>query len=180
MKKIVLIIFALFLALSVFGQNRNQNQRQSQSQRNNIPQTSSKPTEQEIAKRQREIDDRKDEYIANFLTTLEADEFQKHIIKQNLDSFYVASVELSKTDFGHVLDRQAAFKNLKDTYFVELEDIISESDMTKLKELISGKFNEKEVLSKKEKKKKKKKKKKKRKKKKKDQEEKDEEDSENN
>jgi hypothetical protein len=179
MKKIVLIIFALFLALSVFGQNRNQNQRQSQSQRNNIPQTSSKPTEQEIAKRQREIDDRKDEYIANFLTTLEADEFQKHIIKQNLDSFYVASVELSKTDFGHVLDRQAAFKNLKDTYFVELEDIISESDMTKLKELISGKFNEKEVLSKKEKKKKKKKKKK-RKKKKKDQEEKDEEDSENN
>jgi hypothetical protein len=171
MKKIVLIIFALFLALSVFGQNRNQNQRQSQSQRNNIPQTSSKPTEQEIAKRQREIDDRKDEYIANFLTTLEADEFQKHIIKQNLDSFYVASVELSKTDFGHVLDRQAAFKNLKDTYFVELEDIISESDMTKLKELISGKFNEKEVLSKKEKKKKKKKK---------DQEEKDEEDSENN
>jgi hypothetical protein len=177
MKKIVLIIFALFLALSVFGQNRNQNQRQSQSQRNNIPQTSSKPTEQEIAKRQREIDDRKDEYIANFLTTLEADEFQKHIIKQNLDSFYVASVELSKTDFGHVLDRQAAFKNLKDTYFVELEDIISESDMTKLKELISGKFNEKEVLSKKEKKKKKKKK---RKKKKKDQEEKDEEDSENN
>ncbi len=170
MKKIVLIIFALFLALNVFGQN--------QRQRNttNIPQTNNEPTEQQIAKQRREMEDRKDEYIANFITTLEADDFQKEIIKQTISSFFDAKVAFFNIKFEGNLDRQDAMKNLEKSHFKDLKELISKDDMTKINEMISGDFDENEV----KKKKKKKNKKKKKKKNKKDSEEKDEEDSENN
>jgi hypothetical protein len=153
MKKIVLIIFALFLALNIFGQNQRQRNT------HNIPQSNSEPTEQQIAKQKREMEERIDEYLTNFLSTLEADEFQKHIMKQNLNSFYDARIELSKTNFEHRLDRKAADKKLEEELFAELEELISESDMTKLKDMLKGVFDEKEALKEKKKKKKKKSKK---------------------
>ena len=79
MKKTVLILFTLFIGLNVFGQRRRD--------MNGIPQTNREPTEQEIAKHKRMIEERKNEFVANFLTTLEADDFQKEIIKQTLLSF---------------------------------------------------------------------------------------------
>jgi hypothetical protein len=152
MKKIVFIIFALFIGLNVFGQ------RQRRGNMNGIPQTNREPTEQEIAKRDRLIKERKDEFIANFITTLEADDFQKEIIKQTLNSFFEARVALYKTRFEHSLDRKKAAEQLEESHFKELKELISEHDMTKIKEMLKGGFDEKEV--KKEKKKKKKKRKK--------------------
>ncbi len=154
MKKIVLIIFALFLALNVFGQNQNQRRRNT----NNIPQTNSEPTEQQIAKQKREMEDRKDEYIANFITTLEADDFQKEIIKQTISSFFDAKVAFFSIKFERTLDRQDAMKKLEKSHFKDLKELISEDDMTKINEMISGNFDEKEVTKKKKKNKKKKKK----------------------
>ncbi len=154
MKKIVLIIFALFLAFNVFGQNQNQRRRNT----NSIPQNNSEPTDQQIAKQKREIEERIDEYLTNFLSTLEADEFQKHIIRQNLNSFYDARIKTSKANYGHSLDRKTADKKIEEELFTELEELISESDMIKLKDMIKGVFDEKEVLKEKKKKKKKKKK----------------------
>jgi hypothetical protein len=154
MKKTVFLIFALLIGLNVFGQmRRNRN--------NGIPQTRREPTEQEIEKRKRLMEERKDEFIANFLTTLEADDFQKEIIKQSLNSYFVEKLALLKIPFEHSLDREKAIKNLDDTHFVELKELISESDMTKIKDLTKGKFDEKEVVKEKKKKKKKRKKKKK-------------------
>ena len=154
MKKIVLIVFTLFLALNVYSQNQNQTQRQRN--RTNFPESNRPPSDLEIANQKREMEERVDEYLTNFLSTLEADEFQKHIIKQNLYSFYDARVELSKTNFEHRLDLKAAYKKLQEELYTELEDLISESDMTKLKDMISGNFDEKEVKKKKKKKKRKK------------------------
>ncbi|WP_458626889.1 hypothetical protein [Winogradskyella sp. PC D3.3] len=147
MKKTVIILFALFLGLNIHAQSRRGNM-------NGIPQTNSEPTEQEIAKRQREIEERKDEYISNFLTTLEADEFQKHIIKQSINSFFDKKIALLKIRYDHYLERDTAIKNLEDTHFLDLKELISEEDMTKIKELIKGDFNEKEVVKKKKKKRK--------------------------
>lgn len=160
MKNIVLIIFTLALTFNAFGQNQNQNQRQRQRQTNAIPQSSSEPTEQQIAKKKREMKERVDEYLNNFLSTLEADEFQKHIVKQNLNSFYDARIELSKTNFEHRIDRKAADKKLEEELFAEVKELISENDMTKLKDMIKGAFDEDEVVKEKKKKKKKKKRKK--------------------
>ena len=65
MKKTVLIFFALVISLNVFSQM----QRQGRRAMNNIPQTNREPTEQDIAKRKRMIEERKDEYITNFIDT---------------------------------------------------------------------------------------------------------------
>ena len=123
---------------------------------NRIPQPTREPTEEEMAKRERQMEERKEEYIDNFITTLEADEFQKHIIKQNLLSFFEAKVAIFKTQFEHSLDREKAIEALEKTHFTDLKELISESDMSKINELIKGKFDEKEVVKEKKKKKKKK------------------------
>lgn len=149
MKKIVLVAFALFIGLNVFGQRRRN--------MSGIPQANREPTEKEIAKRKQLMEDRKDEYIDNFLTTLEADEFQKQIIKQTINSFYEAKLEIVKIKYERIFDRDEAIKKLEETHFVELEELISESDMKKLKEMIKGNFDEKEVVKKKKKRKRKKK-----------------------
>lgn len=151
MKQLVLILFTIILSFSVDAQmRRNMN--------NRIPQTNSEPTEQEIAKRNRMIEERKNEFIDNFLTTLEGDEFQKEIVKQHLNSFYDEKLVILKTQFERIFERDEAIKKLEETHFSDLKDLISEDDMSKIKEMIKGKFDEKEV--KKEKKKKRKKRKK--------------------
>ncbi|MEP5256499.1 hypothetical protein [Winogradskyella rapida] len=143
MKTSLLVIFTLLLGLNVEAQ------RSRSRDMNNIPQSNREPTEQEIAKREREMEERKEEYIDNFLTTLEADDFQKHIIKQNILSFFDEKMAIFKTQYEHSLDRKEAIKNLEDTHFVELEELISEPDMAKIKEMIKGGFDEKDVKKKK-------------------------------
>ena len=150
MKKIVIISFALLLGFSVQAQLRRD--------RMGNPVVNSQPTQQDIEKRKQMIEERKEEYIANFITTLEADDFQKEIIKQYLDSYYDAKIALLKVKYERSLDRDEAIKQLDNTHFKELEELISKNDMDKIKELIKGNFDEKEV--KKERKKKRKKKKK--------------------
>ncbi|MBF8151063.1 hypothetical protein ITJ86_14220 [Winogradskyella sp. F6397] len=150
MKSIILVVFTILLTLNVNAQRRSGNM-------NNIPQTNREPTEEEIAKYEREAEERKEEYIANFLTTLEADDFQKQIIKLTINSFLEEKIALLKTRFEHHLDRNAAIKKLEESHFAELKELISEDDMSKIKELIKGGFNEKEVLKEKKKKRKKKK-----------------------
>ena len=151
MKKFVLIFFALFIGLNVYGQRRRDLTQPIR--------TNGEPTKQQIEKRDRMMKERREEFIANFMSTLEADEFQKVIIKQHLDSFYEAKLAILKTRFEHRIDREAAVKNLEDTHFLELKELISDGDMTKIKEMIAGGFDEKEVVKEKKKKKRRKKKK---------------------
>lgn len=152
MKKITFLLFMLLFALNIQAQMRRNS--------NRVPQTSSEPTEEQLEKRQREMEERKEEFIDNFLTTLEADEFQKHIIKQNINSFFDAKIALFKMPFEHSIDRKNAIENLENTHFKDLEELISESDMAKIREMIKGEFDEKEVIKEKKEKRKKKKRKK--------------------
>ncbi|WP_299526141.1 hypothetical protein [Winogradskyella sp.] len=151
MKKTFLIVFALFIGFSTYSQVRRD--------RSGIPQTNSEPSASQIAKREREVEERKAEYINNFLTTLEADDFQKEIAKQYISSFFDKKIEVLKAKYERSFDRNEAVKKLENTHFKELEELISESDMTKIKDMIKGDFDEKEVKKKKKRKKKKKKKK---------------------
>tara|TARA_R110002049_G_scaffold212055_4_gene383049 strand:+ start:1797 stop:2249 length:453 start_codon:yes stop_codon:yes gene_type:complete len=147
MKKAVLFIFALILGLNIHAQSQRRNTRNT----NNIPQTNREPSEQEIAKREREIEERKEEYIDNFISTLEADEFQKHIVKQTLTSFFEEKLAIFKIRFEHSIDREKVVENLENAHFKDLEELISEDDMSKVKKLIKGDFDEKEVVKKKKK-----------------------------
>lgn len=148
MKQLVLLLFTIIISFNVDAQRRRD--------MNRIPQTNSQPSDQEIEKRKRMIEDRKNEFIANFLITLEGDEFQKEIVKQHLNSFYDEKMAVLKTPFERSFEREQAIKKLENTHFADLKNLISEDDMLKIKEMITGKFDEKEV--KKEKKKKKKRK----------------------
>lgn len=151
MKKITLLIFALLIGFSTYAQSRRD--------RMGNPVINREPTEEEIAKYQQKLEERKDEYIANFLTTLEADNFQKEIIKQYLNSYFEAKKEVLKVKYERIFDREQAIKKLDESHFKDLEELISENDMTKIKDMIKGDFNENEVKKKKKKKKRKKKKK---------------------
>ncbi|WP_296314020.1 hypothetical protein [Winogradskyella sp. UBA3174] len=158
MKKTIFILFILFVNINVFAQQQQQQRRRNL---NAPPVTSRAPTENDIEKRQRDIDERKAEYISNFMTTLEADDFQKEILKQYINNFYKEKVVLLKTKFNHSIERNKAIKNLEITHFKEVEELMSEEDILKLKDFVQGKFDDEEALKDKKKKKKKRKKKKK-------------------
>ncbi|MDN3493046.1 hypothetical protein [Winogradskyella bathintestinalis] len=144
MKKTILILFAIILGLNIHAQRRRH--------MNDIPQTNREPSEKEIETRERKMNERKQEFIDNFITTLEADEFQKHIVKQHINSFFDERMIILKTRFDHSLDRKNAIENLENTHFKDIEELISEGDMSKIKEMIKGDFDEKEVVKKKKKK----------------------------
>lgn len=150
MKTFVFIALTALLGFNSYAQiNRNMN--------NRIPQTNRQPTDQEIAKRDRMMKERRDEFIANFLSSLDGDAFQKEIVKQHLNTFYEAKLKLFQTPFDHKLEREKEIKKLEDTHFKDLEGMLSKSDMKKIKTMITGGFNEKEYLKKKKKKEKRKK-----------------------
>ena len=130
MKYIILLIITLLFSININGQQRRD--------RMGNPVISREPTEQDKERRLQEIEERKEEFINNFLTTLEADDFQKQIIKQNINSFFEAKTTIFKTQFDHSLDRKEAIKKLEETHFKELEELISENDMKKIKEMIKG------------------------------------------
>lgn len=154
MKNIYILLFAAFISLNSYSQMRRQGMNM-----NRIPQTNTEPSEREIEKRKKEMEERKAEYITNFLTTLEADDFQKEIIKQYINSFYDAKLALLKTRFEHNLAKKEAITKLENSHFKALEELISANDMAKIKTLITGGFDEKEVVKKKKRKRKRKKKK---------------------
>lgn len=147
MKKAALLVFALLIGLSTQGQSRRD--------RTGNPVINREPTEEEIAKYEKKLEERKDEFIANFLTTLEADAFQKEIIKQYLNSYFLAKKEIFKINYERTFDKKQAIKKLDETHFKDLEELISENDMNKIKDLIKGNFDEKEVIKKNKKRKKK-------------------------
>tara|TARA_R110002111_G_scaffold66446_5_gene108275 strand:- start:7686 stop:8186 length:501 start_codon:yes stop_codon:yes gene_type:complete len=144
MKKIILTVFVLLLGLNIYAQRRgkepNRNSR--------ITQTQTEPTAKQIEKRARLAEKRKREYIDNFLTTLEADEPQKNIIKQKIMSFIDAKTTISNTKFENKLDQNKAIENLENIYFLEFIEIVSESDMAKIKEMTKGEFDDKSILKK--------------------------------
>lgn len=101
---------------------------------------------------ERKLEERKQEYISNFLTTIDADDFQKEIIKQKIDSFFEKKLALLKLPYKRSVELQEAVHNLENTHFKDIEDIISEDTMSKIKEMIQGDFDEKKVKKEKRKK----------------------------
>jgi len=113
------------------------------------------PTPQEIEKMKRLIAERREEYIATFLTTLEGDEFQKEIVQQYINSYLDERTAMLDKIYKTFEERERELKKLNATHFKDLEGLISENDMAKIKELTAGEFDEKKAKKKNKKKKKK-------------------------
>jgi len=156
MKKYTFLIALLFVtstALAQFGGRRGGMQNRN---RMAMPQQNQAPTESQKEAMLKKAEERKEEFIGNFIGTLEADDFQKQIITQSLNDYFDKVTEFSKLPFEHSAERKDAFDALKKEHFAELKSLISESDMEKIKGLLDGKFDEKETKKEKRKKRKKK------------------------
>jgi hypothetical protein len=148
MKKLVLLFFILFLGFNLSAQiQRNRGARQ-------IPQTNREPTAADIAKRERMIEERKAEFIDKFLSTLEADDFQKEITKQYLYSYFDKKMEVLKVPYERSFEREEAVKKLNESHFLELKELISKPDMEKIQKLLDGEYEEEGKKKKKKKRKK--------------------------
>ncbi len=104
-----------------------------------------------------EMDRKQDEYISDFLATIEVDDFQKEIITQTMKSYFE---EFKKINMLQVRDvqRQELIQNLDNTHFKDLKAMVSEDTMSKVMDALKGKWKketnrEKKKRLKKEKKK---------------------------
>ncbi|GGI57553.1 hypothetical protein [Winogradskyella haliclonae] len=101
--------------------------------------------------------ERQEEYIINFLSILEADDFQKEIAKLTLNDYFAKVKELVKLDFENSAQRKDTFDALKEEHFKELKSLLSAKDNYELDKLLKGEFRENEIKKKKKKKRRKKK-----------------------
>lgn len=135
-QKISLTIIALVMTTSiVFSQNVAPNESQKQ-------------------RAEKKMEERKQEYIANFLSTLNVDAFQKEIIKQKLNTFFERKIELLKLPYKRSVELQEAITKLENSHFKDIEEMVTEDTMNKIIEMVQGDFNEKEVIKEKKRKKK--------------------------
>lgn len=114
------------------------------------------PNESQKVRMEQKMEERKQDYINNFLSTLEADSFQKEIIKQKLSSFFDEKLNVLKRPYKRTVEFQEAVTNLENSHFKDIESMVTEDTMKKIKEMIQGDFNEKEVIKEKKRKKRKK------------------------
>jgi len=146
MKKVVILVLTLLMTASVSAQFMGQRQNRF----NRQPQTP--PSENQIEAAEKKAEKRLEEVILNFLSTLEADEFQKEIAKQTLDDYFEKLREFSKIPFESSMQRKDAFDAFKREHFKELKSLMSDSDNNKLDQFLDGEFDEGEVKKKRRKK----------------------------
>lgn len=152
MRTYIIIALLSVFSISAYGQ------RQRPLNSGRIQQPTTQPNEKQLEERKKKMEERRQEYIANFMKTLEADDFQKQIIQQTLDSYFEKRLALYKVQYKHSVERDDAIKQLDQTHFAELKELISENDMKRIEELIAGEFDDSEVKKKEKKKKRKKRK----------------------
>ena len=111
------------------------------------------PNESQKVRMEQKMEERKQDYINNFLYTLDADEFQKEIIKQKLNSFFDEKIIILKRPYNRSVELQEAITNLENSHFKDIVNMVSEDTMKKIIEMDQGDFNEKEVVKEKRKKK---------------------------
>ena len=151
MKQLLILICLLLTTATVTAQFGGQRQNRFGRQQPNTP-----PNENQIAAMEKKAAERQAEYIANFISTLEADEFQKEIAKQTITDYFIKAKELTKFPFENSAQRKDGFEALKKEHFAELRSLFSEKDNEQLDKFLKGKFEEKDVKKKKKKRKKKK------------------------
>lgn len=110
--------------------------------------------EKDQARFERQIEEKKAEYIANIVNGFELDEFQKHILTQQLHSYYDELSKIKMLDIP-TFEKTTLINDLNNSHFKDFEQMLGKEFVTKLIEKAKG---EDKTDQKKKKKKKKKKK----------------------
>lgn len=115
----------------------------------------SQPTEEVArARYEQELKEKKAEFISNIVSGFdELDEFQKHILTQQVASYYAKVQDIYRLDIP-IFEKQTLVEDLNATHFKDFEKMFGEDFIEKLLKKVKG-----EDLSDQKKKKKKKRKK---------------------
>ncbi len=96
------------------------------------------------------VEENKQKYIADFLVTLEVDDFQKEIIKQTMDTYFDEVVKLQKMGFKSYEFKDALVK-MRISHFADVRAIVSEDTMKKIEDALTGEWSPKDEKKKKRK-----------------------------
>lgn len=154
LKHIQIIVGLMLLCSSnVFGQMYDQNNPQRVGRQTSVvPQTN---TERDPKDVEAEFQEKLENHIQNFINTLEVDAFQKHIIKQKLDSYYVAKLALLNSGLESRIEFEEKVEVLDNTHFNDLNELTPKNIQDSIQKFI--KIEEMEPANQKKKKNKKKK-----------------------
>ena len=147
MKQLLILICLLLTTATVTAQFGGQRQNRFGRQQPNTP-----PNENQKERMEKKNEERQEEYIAKFISTLEADDFQKEIAKLTVTDYYVKAKEFVKIRFENSAKRKDGFEALKKEHFEELRTLLSKKDNEQLDKFLKGEFKEKEAKKKKRKK----------------------------
>lgn len=101
---------------------------------------------------------KKKEYINDFVGSLKVDDFQKEIIKQQMESYFEEYKKINLLGLRE-FEHKAYIQKLDDTHFVDLKAVITAEQMGQVMDALKGKWSHSEEKKKKKKEKKRKKKK---------------------
>lgn len=111
--------------------------------------------EKDRLKYEAEMEQKKREYINDFVGTLKVDDFQKEIIKQQMESYFEEFQKINMLGLRE-FERKTYVQNLDDSHFRDLKAMITEEQMSKIMDALKGKWNHSEEKKKKKKDKKRK------------------------
>ncbi|MFD2917824.1 hypothetical protein [Psychroserpens luteus] len=111
--------------------------------------------EKDRLKYEAEMEQKKREYINDFVGTLKVDDFQKEIIKQQMESYFEEYQKINMLGLRE-FERKTYVQNLDDKHFRDLKAMITEEQMSKIMDALKGKWNHSEEKKKKKKDKKRK------------------------
>jgi len=154
MKRIKILVLLLLLSSSTaFAQQYNQRNGQRGGRNQSIVERSDTAPNAEDQKK--EFQEKLEKHIQNFINKLEVDEFQKHIIKQKLHSYFVEKMSLFKSGLENREALEEKILQLNNTHFNDLKEMTPVHIQDSIQKFIKIK----EIKSKSRKKKKRKKKK---------------------
>ena len=100
-----------------------------------------------------ELKRKKQEYLNDFIATLDVDDFQKEIILQTMDSYFDEITKINQLGLKS-FERQEYIDRLDASHFKDLKVLVKEDTMTKIMDALKGKWDRNEEKKKKKKKKK--------------------------
>lgn len=132
MKRLILTLFCL-IAITVNSTSQNATE------------------EKQREKYEAEMKKKKEEFIIDFVATLDVDEFQEVIIKQTMDSYFEETKKIRLLGLRDY-ETKGRIEQLDQKHFQDLKAIVSDDTMNKIMDAVKGKWDKKKDKRKKKKK----------------------------
>lgn len=150
-KSLIVVLFLLMISSTAIGQSYMNDPYRTNRNRSVVPRANTMPDKEDYDKI---IQEKLEVHINNYVNGLEVDEFQKHIIKQKLESYYSERMAIVKKEGMDRDTKKKSIEYLENNHFNDIKNITSAEVQESIQEFIRTDPNT--TSNKKEKRKKKK------------------------